>query len=102
METLLNLSDLYVVPSAREFVVDKLSSSDTKVSPARLLSMSIKYKIPDRFQHNFKKLVSLNLHTLEVRDLAAIPPILLSALLTIQNQVYGFRLYLLKIEVPQW
>lgn len=104
MEAILKVSAIYDAPSARKFAVEKLSACqlDDTVSPARLLGMAVKYRVPKWFVPSYKKVAASPLHMLTSDDLAAIPPRVLQSLLITCHQVYVLRSTVQKHKPPQY
>lgn len=61
------------------------------ISPARLLSMAIKYRMPLIFQNAFSRLAHNPLHNLSVADLDLIPSSVLCKLLAVHQSIHAHR-----------
>lgn len=85
------MATIYQVPAARSFVVEKICGNLDNLSPAPLLGMAVKYRLPELFVPSYKRLASTVLHTLGTSELTIIPPSILSSLLAVRYQIYVMR-----------
>ena len=95
LEAILKLSVMYSALDVWAFAVSELSSPKLAASPAHLLSLSVKYRVPEWYEPNFVRLAQKPLHILSPIDLGLIPPLILQRLLFVRYNVdFGRRILL--------
>lgn len=82
---------MYGAGAGRLYAIKHLSEQEDEITPAKLLSMSVKYKVPRWFKTSYQTLASIPLHAADPFDLGAVPPQLLHRLLTTRHVVDAIR-----------
>jgi hypothetical protein len=96
------MSNLYVVPTGRQFAIEYLTAKQDTVAPSRMLNMSIEHRVPEWFVPSLRQVVSVPLPSLKAADFCFLRPSILAAIVAIRDQIDAHRRKILRDKPSPW